>query len=144
MKSLPYQAKAVVGRREMASLPELGLTLCCKIDTGARTSALHAEEITPFEQDGQRWISFVTCDVQESAARHYRLQLHDHRQVTSSNGQAEWRYVIRTPLTLGELTFPVELTLTDRGSMRHPLLLGRRAMRRMLVAPGAAFLQGDP
>ena len=64
--------------------------------------------------------------------------------VTSSNGHSEWRYVIRTPMQLGELNFPVELTLTDRSNMRHAMLLGRRAMRRLLVAPGAAFLHGEP
>jgi hypothetical protein len=64
--------------------------------------------------------------------------------VRSSNGQQEWRYVIRTRLLLGGLDFPIELTLTDRSNMRHPMLLGRRAMRRLLVAPGAAFLHGEP
>jgi len=64
--------------------------------------------------------------------------------VTSSNGQAEWRFVIRTQMLLGSLQFPVELSLTDRRDMRHPMLLGRRALRRLLVAPGVAFLHGEP
>ncbi|MEC9481902.1 MAG: RimK/LysX family protein, partial [Halomonas sp.] len=70
--------------------------------------------------------------------------LHDRRKVTSSNGHAQWRYVIRTRMLLGDLDYPVELTLTNRSNMRHPMLLGRRAMRRLLVAPGAAFLHGEP
>ncbi len=145
MKALPYHAKAVIGRREMVTLPELGLTLCCKADTGARTSALHAEDIETYEEDGHVWVSFVTRGGgPDSPAHPVRLHLHDRRQVTSSNGQAEWRFVIRTHMQLGELDFPVELTLTDRSNMRHPMLLGRRAMRRLLVAPGTAFLHGEP
>ncbi|MEC9483707.1 MAG: RimK/LysX family protein, partial [Halomonas sp.] len=56
MKALPYHAKAVIGRREMITLPELKLTLCCKVDTGARTSALHAEDIETYEEDGHVWV----------------------------------------------------------------------------------------
>lgn len=145
MKELPYQAKAVIGRREMVSLPDLHLTLCCKADTGARTSALHAEAIEPFEEDGHPWVRFVTrVSGGQTPPHECRLPLHDRRKVKSSNGAEEWRYVIRTRLLLGALDFPIELTLTDRSNMRHPMLLGRRAMRRLLVAPGAAFLHGEP
>ncbi|MBZ9557403.1 MULTISPECIES: RimK/LysX family protein [Modicisalibacter] len=145
MKALPYHAKAVIGRREMVTLPALGLTLCCKADSGARTSSLHAEEIETYEEDGHMWVSFVTRGSGPDSPPHpVRLHLHDRRRVTSSNGQAEWRYVIRTPMQLGDLEYPVELTLADRRDMRHPMLLGRRAMRRLLVAPGAAFLHGEP
>ncbi|GAB2724149.1 ATP-dependent zinc protease family protein [Halomonas garicola] len=146
MRELPYQAKAIIGRREMVTLPELDLYLCCKADTGARTSALHAEDIEVFDDDdGLPWVRFVTrSGGQDTPARHLTLPLHDRRRITSSNGQTEYRYVIRTMLELGELAFPVELTLTDRRPMRHPMLLGRRAMRRLLVAPGASFLHGEP
>ncbi|GAA3906933.1 ATP-dependent zinc protease [Halomonas cibimaris] len=146
MKELPYQAKAIIGRREMVTLPELDLYLCCKADTGARTSALHAEDVEVFHGDDETpWVRFVTYSAApDTPAQRLTLPLHDRRRITSSNGHAEYRYVIRTPLRLGELTFPVELTLTDRRSMRHPMLLGRRAMRRLLVAPGASFLHGEP
>ena len=145
MKALPYQAKAVIGRREMVTLPELELSLCCKVDTGARTSALHAEDIETYEEGGHVWVSFVTRGGGPNSPPHpVRMHLHDRRKVTSSNGQAQWRFVIRTHMQLGELDFPVELTLTDRSNMRHPMLLGRRAMRRLLVAPGTAFLHGEP
>ncbi|WP_275289241.1 ATP-dependent zinc protease family protein [Halomonas elongata] len=145
MKELPYQAKAIIGRREMVTLPALNLTLCAKADTGARTSALHAEDIETFEHDGHPWVRFTTRGGGPASPAHEQcLPLHDRRRVTSSNGQAEWRYVIRTSMQLGELEFPVELTLTDRRDMRHPMLLGRRALRRLLVAPGAGFLHGEP
>ncbi|KPQ21113.1 MULTISPECIES: ATP-dependent zinc protease family protein [unclassified Halomonas] len=146
MKELPYLAKAVIGRREMVYLPDLALHLCCKADTGARTSALHAEEIEAHEDEhGQLWVSFTThSGGPDTPAHRLKVHLHDRRRVTSSNGHAEWRYIIRTPMRMGELNFPVELSLTDRSNMRHPMLLGRRAMRRLLVAPGAAFLHGEP
>lgn len=145
MKELPYQVRAVIGRREMVTLPVLGITLCAKSDTGARTSALHAEDIESFEEDDRLWVSFTTRSGGPHTPPHvFKLHLHDRRQVRSSNGQAEWRYVIRTPMRLGELEFPLELSLTDRRDMRHPMLLGRRALRRLLVAPGAAFLHGEP
>lgn len=145
MKELPYTPKAVIGRREMVTLPELHLTLCAKADTGARTSALHAEDIESYEEDGHLWVSFTTRGAGPGTPAHvHRMHLHDRRRVTSSNGQAEWRYVIRTTMQLGSLAFPVELSLTDRRDMRHPMLLGRRALRRLLVAPGVAFLHGEP
>lgn len=145
MKELPYVPKAVIGRREMVTLPDMHLTLCAKVDTGARTSALHAEEIESFEEDGHLWVSFTTrSGGPHTPAHSFRMHLHDRRHVTSSNGQSEWRYVIRTLMRLGSLEYPVELTLTDRRNMRHPMLLGRRALNRLLVAPGAAFLHGEP
>ncbi|MDN6180589.1 MAG: RimK/LysX family protein [Halomonas subglaciescola] len=146
MRELPYQAKAIIGRREMVTLPELNLHLCCKADTGARTSVLHAEEIETFtDASGQPWVRFFTRSGGLDTPAHQITQpLHDRRRITSSNGHTEYRYVIRTALTMGELSFPLELTLTDRRNMRHPMLLGRRAMRRLLVAPGASFLHGEP
>ncbi|NWO10984.1 ATP-dependent zinc protease [Chromohalobacter salexigens] len=145
MKALPYQAKAVIGRREMVTLPELSLTLCAKIDTGARTSALHAEDIETFERQGHLWVRCITRSGGPDAPSHtLELPLYDRRKVRSSNGFEQWRHVIRTHMQLGGLDYPIELTLTDRRSMRHPMLLGRRALRRLLVAPGAAFLHGEP
>lgn len=145
MKELPYTPKAVIGRREMVELPEMQLVLCAKADTGARTSALHAEDIESFEEDGHLWVSFTTRSGGPETPPHvFRMHLHDRRKVRSSNGQEEWRYVIRTPMRLGSLEYQVELSLTDRRNMRHPMLLGRRALRRLLVAPGAAFLHGEP
>lgn len=145
MKKLPYHARAIVGRREMVVLPELHLHLCAKIDTGARTSALHAENIESHEEDEILWVSFTTrSGGPDSPAHSYRMHLHDRRRVTSSNGQSEWRYIVQTRIRLGELRFPVEFSLTDRSNMRHPILLGRRALRRLLVAPGTAFLHGEP
>ncbi|MBA2779998.1 ATP-dependent zinc protease [Billgrantia kenyensis] len=145
MKELPYTPKAVIGRLEMVTLPTIGMTLCAKIDTGARTSSLHAEDIEIFEEEGHLWVSFTTRNGGlESPPHVYRTHLHDRRKVMSSNGQKEWRYVIRTPMQLGQLEVMVELTLADRSDMRYPMLLGRRALSRLLVAPGVTFLHGEP
>lgn len=145
MTVLPYQAQAIIGRREMVTLPDLGLTLCAKADTGARTSSLHAEKIELFEEHGHPWIGFVTRKPGPYSQPHpCKLRLHDRRRVTSSNGHAQWRYVVRTSMALGPLAYTIELTLSDRSDMRHPMLLGRSAMRRLLVAPGETFLHGAP
>lgn len=141
--ALPYNAQTIVGRREMVTLTELDLTLCAKIDTGARTSALHAENIETFEKQNQLWVRFITCSGGPgSPPRACTLPLYDHRRITSSNGQTQWRYVVNTPLQLGKLQEPIQLSLTNRSQMRNPMLLGRRALRQVLVAPGEAFLHG--
>ncbi|WP_027967025.1 ATP-dependent zinc protease [Halomonas halocynthiae] len=145
MTTLPYEGQIIVGRREMVVLPELELTLCAKIDTGARTSALHAEDIETFVQDGQPWVRFITrVDGPDSPACPCTLHLHDRRRITSSNGQTEWRCVVSTLMLLGDKQMPIQLTLTDRGQMRYPMLLGRRALGDMLVAPSQVFLHGRP
>lgn len=145
MTGLPYQAQTIIGRREMVTLPELGLTLCAKADTGARTSSLHAEDIESFEEHGHTWISFMTYSSEPHAPlRPQKLRLHDQRRVTSSNGHAQWRYVVRTVMQLGPLDYMIELTLTNRSNMRHPMLLGRSAMHQLLVAPSETFLHGAP
>lgn len=143
MNELPYEPRAIVGRREIVHLPELSLRLACKIDTGARTSALHAENVRSFEERGQWWVSFDThCGGEVQGVRRFTLPVSDRRRVRSSNGHATWRFVIRTHMQLGPLASEIDLTLVDRGAMRHPMLLGRRAMKRVLVAPGASFLHG--
>lgn len=136
-------AKPVLGWREWVTLPDLGIdTIKAKIDTGARTSALHAYKITPFEEDGRRQVRFVVHPVQ----RHKLPEVHcvadvvDERMVTSSSGHRERRLVIRTPLKVGGHTWPIELTLTDRDEMSFRMLLGRQALRRrVLIDPGRSF-----
>lgn len=135
--------KAVIGWREWIGLPDLGVErVKAKIDTGARTSAIHAFEIRPFERDGQRYVSFLLHPVQHH--RHPEIaceaRVADERTVTSSNGEREKRYVVETRIQLGEEVWPIELTLTNRDEMGFRMLLGRRAVRRRFVVdPGGSF-----
>lgn len=132
---------ALVGWRELVSLPELGLAhIPAKIDTGARTSSLHADVIDDFTRDGERFVRFA---VDWGGVRHVCEAVHvDLRGITSSNGEQQTRCVIKTPLTIGNLTFRAEVSLADRSQMQFPLLIGRTALRRrMVVDSGHSWLQ---
>jgi hypothetical protein len=137
--------RLVVGWREWASLPELGIArIEAKIDTGARTSALHINTVDAFERRGAAWVRFEVTGESESVPWH-EAPLADRRSVRSSNGEAELRYVIRTRLTLGGRSWPVELTLTNRERMELPMLVGREALAgRVLVDAEKSWLCGRP
>jgi hypothetical protein len=131
----------VVGWRELVSLPELGLDgIPAKIDTGARTSSLHAHVLDDFTRAGERFIRFA---VDWDGERHFCEAVHvDVRGITSSNGDTQERFVIKTPLTIGNLTFRAEISLADRSQMQFPMLIGRTALRRRLVVDsGHSWLQ---
>ncbi len=136
----------LVGWREMVSLPDFaGVRIPAKIDTGARTSSLHATEIERFDRGGQRWVRFlldlgqgrneaVTCEVPRV----------DRRIITSSNGESQDRFIIRTRLVLGEHAFRAEFSLANRSDMKFPILIGRTALKgRFLVDPGRSWLQSS-
>lgn len=131
----------LVGWRELASLPELGLAgIPAKIDTGARTSSLHAHVLEDFERGGERFVRFA---VDWDGTRHFCEAIHvDVRGITSSNGDQQTRFVIKTPLAIGNLTFRAEISLADRSQMQFPMLIGRTALRRrMVVDSGHSWLQ---
>jgi len=135
----------VFGWLEWASLPELHIpALQVKVDTGAKTSALHADEIEEFEKAGQPWVRFVTRPVTRRPKIHVACEapLFAKREVISSNGVAEERCVILTRTEIGRHSWLAELTLTKRDTMRYRMLLGRRAMAgHALVDPSAKFVQ---
>jgi len=135
-----------LGWREWGALPALGIdAIKMKVDTGAKTSCLHAFKLEPFERDGQEWLKIWVHPEQNSLTEHCcEARIHDKREVTDSGGHTERRYVIKTRLQIGDFDRDVELTLTNRDSMKFRMLLGRQAMRgQFLVNPDASFLLGE-
>lgn len=139
--------RAVVGWREWVALPELGVErIKAKVDTGARSSALHAWDVTEFERDGERWVRFAVHPIQRDNETVVRCEARctDRRRVRSSSGVATLRPVIGTELRLGERRWRIELTLVRRDVMGFRMLLGRQAVRRrFLVDPGRSFLMSE-
>jgi hypothetical protein len=137
------RAKSEIGWREWVALPNLGVDrIKAKIDTGARTSALHAFEIRPTERNGEKYVRFSLHPVQHRRKPlvDCEARVIDERVVTSSNGERQHRYVIETTVQLGETSWPIEVTLTNRDELGFRMLLGRRAVRRrFLVDPGSSF-----
>ncbi len=134
-----------LGWEEWVALPDLGLpALKAKIDTGARTSALHAFEIEPFGPVAKPKVRFLMYPVpnRTDLAIPCSAPVIDRREVTSSNGEAEMRFVIESRIKMGERLWPAELTLTDRGAMQYRMLIGRQGIPEdAVVAPQDSFCQ---
>ncbi|MCR8549308.1 30S ribosomal protein S6--L-glutamate ligase [Salipiger sp. P9] len=134
-----------LGWEEWLSLPDLGLpAIRAKVDTGAKTSALHAFAIEPFGSAKKPMVRFAIHP--DPADPDLEIicsaPLKDRREVTSSNGETELRFVIETTLEMGDHRWPIEVTLTDRGNMAYRMLLGRTALADdMMVAPSHSFCQ---
>lgn len=129
-----------VGWCEIGSLTTLRINeLPIKIDTGAKTSSLHAINIDTFEKDGNQWVRFETLDSKDQV-KIIEAQIFDQRSVTSSNGQEQIRYVIKSNLEMGGQAWVIELTLADRSNMKFKMLLGRRAMDNIQVIPSKKYL----
>ena len=129
----------VIGWQERVDLPLLGLTnLLAKIDTGARTSALHATDIEPFEKDGEDWVRFRTVFDDDARDAEIESPIHDRRAITNTSGIPEDRYVIRTKFRISGRLWRIDLSLTPRSGMRFRMIVGRTALRRhnILVHPG--------
>lgn len=134
----------IIGWREWVGLPELGINrIKAKVDTGARTSALHAFSLKPFRENGQDKVNFCIHPFQHDVLTVVccTANVVDRRLVTDSGGHSEERYVIKTALYLGAQQYQIEITLTEREDMLFRMLLGRGALRgRFMVNPVRSFM----
>ncbi|CAN5512619.1 ATP-dependent zinc protease [soil metagenome] len=151
MKAAESQELITVGWREWIALPEIGLlALRAKLDTGARTSALHATEVERFINKGAPYVRFLAHPLHTPKRRTWcEAPLIDEREITSSNAATSTRLIIQTSLRLGvplgSPEWDIELSLAERKGMRFPMLLGREALHgRIVVDPGSSFLLGKP
>ena len=141
----PEEEPVVVGWREWAGLPGLGIArIKAKVDTGARTSALHVNSIQTFEKGRATFVRFDVTGESETVPWH-EAPATDRRLVKSSNGDTELRFVIRIELRLAGRAWPVDISLTNRERMDLPMLIGREAIAgRILVDAGKSWLWGRP
>ena len=140
--------KPTLGWREWVDFPELHIDgVKAKIDTGARSSALHAEDVTLVHRGAREMVRFVVHPIQRNRSTVVQCiaELHDQRWIRSSNGKRELRPVIRTLVHWGNARWEIDVTLTSRDVMGFRMLLGREALRqRFLIDPGRSFLGGKP
>ena len=138
--------KLVIGWQEWCALPKFHIpAIKCKIDTGAKTSALHADLIEPFTRHGERYVHFYVHPLQQ----HKRVEVKctakiiDERVIMNSGGKKEHRYIVNTPIVLGHLTWHIDISLTNRDPMAFRMLLGRDALRSLFVVdPHKILCQG--
>ena len=140
--------KMVIGSLESCDLPELNIVnMEIRVDTGAKTSSLHVDNIKRIYNDEVPWVEFdIHPDIHD--VKHVircQAKIEDIRTIKSSNGTAEERYVIVTPFTLGKETWPIEITLTDRSDMSYLMLFGRQGMgTHVMIDPSKRFIANKP
>lgn len=141
------EQKIVIGCDEWCAFPTLNIpAIKARVDSGAKTSSIHAINIDRFTRNDEHWVRFDVHPLQKNrkVTVHCEAPLIDQRVIKSSSGDKEKRPVIKVPLSLGEQTWEVEVTLTNRDTMGYRMLLGREAMNgRVLIDPECFCLQGD-
>lgn len=147
-KNESVRSKPVIGWREWVALPQLGIgAIKPKIDTGARSSSLHAFDVEEFHRERKRWVRFTVHPIQRTTEVVViaEAELVDYRNVKSSDGRKSLRPVIITELEVLGQRWPIELTLANRDEMGFRMLLGREAIRgRFLVDAGRSYYGGKP
>jgi ribosomal protein S6--L-glutamate ligase len=140
--------KIIIGSREWCSLPDLGIELIkAKVDSGAKTTALHADNLTKFIKNDENWVRFSLHPLKSrpDLIVQCEAKLVEKRIIKSSNGNKEERFVIETKLILGNSSYPIEITLTNRKLMGFHMLLGRQAMsNKVLIDCEFRYLLGKP
>jgi hypothetical protein len=144
----PGSPLAIVGWREWVALPQAGVDwVKAKIDTGARSSSIHAFDLEVLEREGQEWVRYTIHPWQRSDAEAHALTLPlvDRREVRSSNGQTEQRYAVAMDVTLAGRTITTVMTLSNRDEMGFRMLIGREALERgFLVDSSKSYAGGKP
>ena len=143
----PLTTQSVLGWREWVGLPDLGIShLKAKVDTGARSSSLHAFDIQTFDRDGKPWVKFKVHPQQHDDTETVccEAEIKDYRQVTDSGGHRSMRYVIETTLALGDQQLSIEMPLADRSDMLFRMLIGRTAMKNYIVDPSRSYCASEP
>lgn len=133
----------IIGFREWISLPDLDMVaIKGKIDTGAKTSSLHAFDIKVVKRSGVRWVKFKVHPIQKNddLVVSCAAPLLDKRFVTDSGGHKEMRCVIKTTIKMGSHEKEIELTLTNRATMKYRMLIGREALKQFYIDPGQSYL----
>jgi hypothetical protein len=145
-QSTADQNRMIVGWREWIALPDLGIpAIKAKIDTGARTSAIHVFDLEEFEVNGRRMVKFGLHPLRKSKSITYWCEapVLERKNVKNSGGRSEKRYVIQTKAQIGDLNWPINITLTNRDLMMFRMLLGRKALENhFLVDPGGSYVTG--
>ncbi len=145
-KYIRLNNKLKIGWKEWISLPNIGIpSIKAKIDTGARTSSLHAFKIEPLIENGINKVKFWIHPIQNNKdyAESCIADIIDERTVKNSGGQEEERYVIMTQILIADSQWDIEITLTNRDNMRYRMLLGRTSLRgKVIIDPNEAFLTG--
>lgn len=139
---MKQKIKLVIGRKDKVDFPELGIfNIDAKIDTGAYTSSLYCRNINVEEKAGVKKISFNVLDPThpEYSKKKFKLPIFTKRKIKNSFGQTEERYIIMTKILLFDKLFDLELSLSDRGSMKNPILLGRKLLSNVFLVDVAKF-----
>lgn len=138
--------KLLIGALETVNLPDLKISdLHVRVDTGAKTSSLHVDNIETLQKAGKPWVKFDLHPDLYKLATTVRCEapISDIRRIKSSNGESEQRYVIRTTLEIANQAWPIDITLSNRADMTYLMLLGRESMEdRILVDPSQNFIAG--
>ncbi|HOO83618.1 MAG TPA: RimK/LysX family protein [Prolixibacteraceae bacterium] len=132
--------KILIGRKDKACFPELDIEYVpVKIDTGAYTSSIHCHHIEEIEHEGKQAISFELFDPEHSHYKHQKFIVTDYKQkkIKSSSGHSEKRYLISTSIKLFNKVYPIQMSLTERGSMKYPVLLGRKILKKKFIVDPA-------